>query len=179
MMKARLGWKPKYIITLYKEFKLKSEYIWNQIHNFFWCSGLPKARAEQVFVPLTEWMFVTNAWKSPQSEWAISNASCSESNASHVMLAHDVRGRWWWYGSRRWAFLQILCYMLLLCDRWKQKGSLAEWHLIWWCSQNTDVELNSSMWGKSGTRWHSSTFAECLWRLKSGCEHCEAVRDAC
>lgn len=46
MMKAWLGWENKYIITLHKEFKLKSKCTWNQIHDFFWCSGLPEARAE-------------------------------------------------------------------------------------------------------------------------------------
>ena len=48
---------------------------------------------------------------------------CSESNAfCFTVLAHDVRGRWWWYGSRSWTFLPIFPYMLLLCDRWQQRG---------------------------------------------------------
>jgi hypothetical protein len=32
----------------------------------------------------------------------------SESNAYFIMLAHDVRGRCWWYGSRCWTFPPIV-----------------------------------------------------------------------
>ena len=50
------------------------------------------------------------------------------------MLAHDIRGRCWWDESRVWTFQQY-CYILLPCDTWQQKGSLAKWCLQWikWC----------------------------------------------
>jgi len=40
-------------------------------------------------------------------------------------------GESWWYGSRGPTFSPMLHSMLLLCDRWQQRGSLTEWHLAW------------------------------------------------
>jgi len=55
---------------------------------------------------------------------------CSESNASYfVMLVHNIRGRCWWSSSRGWTSQPILHYILLLGNRWPQKGSLTKWHL--------------------------------------------------
>ena len=71
---------------------------------------------------------------------------CSESNASYfMMLAHNVRGGCWWYGSRGWNFPPISCYMLLPCDRWQQRGSLTIWRLIQKCIWSKSVSLDSSM----------------------------------
>ena len=57
-------------------------------------------------------------------------AGCSERNASCVMmLACNVRGKWWWYSSRGWLFPPIFSYISLLCDRWQQRGALTRWHL--------------------------------------------------
>ena len=43
----------------------------------------------------------------------------SESNASYlVVLAHNIRGRWWWYVSRGWTFLPIFHCILFMYDRW-------------------------------------------------------------
>jgi len=51
--------------------------------------------------------------------------SCCESSMSHfIMLAHNIRGKWWWYSSRGWNFSPTFCYILFLCDRWQQRGSL-------------------------------------------------------
>jgi len=37
----------------------------------------------------------------------------SKSNASYfIMLAHDTRGRWWWYGSRGWVFPPIFLHFV-------------------------------------------------------------------
>ena len=61
---------------------------------------------------------------------------CSKSNASYfIVLAHNIRGRCWWYGSRGRTFPPVSHYLLLPWDRWKQRGSLTEWHLTWkcWC----------------------------------------------
>ena len=46
------------------------------------------------------------------------------------MLAHKIRGRCWWYGSRGWIFLLILLYMLLLCEK-SSRGTIWQngiWH---------------------------------------------------
>ena len=76
---------------------------------------------------------------------------CSESDASNfMMLAYDIRGRCRWYGSRGCTFPPIFHYMLLLCDRWQQRGSL--WH-------GSVDEAKVCHWippyGKNGTHWHS------------------------
>ena len=59
--------------------------------------------------------------------------------------------------------------MLLLCDRWQQRGSLTQWHLAWKCGWSKGVSLDFSTW-KKVTHWYSSALAECLWRLNSECE---------
>ena len=80
---------------------------------------------------------------------------CSKSNVSYfVMLAHNIRGGCWWDGSRGWTYLPILHGIWLLCNRGKQRGSLAEWHPTWKCTWSNGVSLSSSV-GKNGTHWHS------------------------
>ena len=98
-------------------------------------------------------------------EWIYT--SCSEGNASSfVMLAHGVRGRWRRLGSRGRTFPPILCYILLPHNSrgavWQNGVGHGRCHWIPPC-------------GKNGTRWHSLTLAECLWRPNSGCEHSEVV----
>ena len=78
-----------------------------------------------------------------------------------MMLAH-IRGRCWWYGSRNWIFPPIFPYILLLCDRWQQRGSLTEWHLKWECIWSKGESLNSSMWKK---KWPPLTFIDSCWTL--------------
>ena len=77
---------------------------------------------------------------------------CSESKISNfVMLAHSVRAGCW-YGSRGWTIPLILCYLLLPCDRWQQRGSLK--NVIWHESAH---EAKMCHWippcGKSSTHW--------------------------
>jgi len=85
----------------------------------------------------------------------IFNEGCSECNASYfMMLAHDII----WYGSRSWTFPLIFRYILLLCDRWQQRGSLTEWHLTWKCMWNKGVSLNPSMWKKMHLLSFSTTY---------------------
>jgi len=101
---------------------------------------------------------------------------CSESNAScFMMLAHDMRGGYRWYGSRGWTFPPVFLYILLLCDRWQQRGSLTKWYLTWKCVWSKVVSLNSFMWKRNGTHSHSLMLAEHWWRWNSGCQHSEAV----
>jgi len=70
----------------------------------------------------------------------------SKSNASCVTtLTCDIRGACWWYGRRGWTFLSIFPYILSLCDRRQQRGSLTEWHLTWKCLWSKGVSPNSSM----------------------------------
>ena len=56
---------------------------------------------------------------------------CHKSSTYYfVMLAHKIRGRCWWYGSRGWIFLLILLYMLLLCEK-SSRGTIWQngiWH---------------------------------------------------
>ena len=47
------------------------------------------------------------------------------------MLASDIRGGWWWYGSRGWIFPPIFHYVLLPHNRWQKRGNLKKWHLTW------------------------------------------------
>ena len=63
-----------------------------------------------------------------------------------MMLAHNIRGRWWWYRSRGWTFPPTFYYMLSLCDRWQQRGSLTTWHLTQARAWSKGVKLNSSTW---------------------------------
>ena len=41
-----------------------------------------------------------------------------------------------------------LHYILLLCDRWQQGGSLTKWCLTWKCLWSKGVSLNFSVWEK-------------------------------
>jgi len=75
-----------------------------------------------------------------------------------IMLAHSIKGRCFWYGSRGWTFPPTFYYILLLCDRWQQRSSLAKWCLTWESEWNKDVELNSSM-----KKWHPLTFINTCW----------------
>ena len=70
-----------------------------------------------------------------------------------------TRGGCWWCSNRGWTFPPIPHYILLLCDRWQQRGSLTEWLLTWKCIWSKGVEFDSSMWKK----WHPLTFIDiCL-----------------
>ena len=76
-----------------------------------------------------------------------------------MMLAHDVRGGYWWYGSRVWTFPPMFHYVLLQCDRLQQKGILTRWSLTWKCRWRKGVSLNSFTWKK----WHPLTSSDaCL-----------------
>ena len=75
------------------------------------------------------------------------------------MMAHNVRGGCWRYGSRGWTFPPILRYMLLLHDRWQQRGSLSKWCLTWKYHWRKSMSLNSSMRKK----WHPLTFINISW----------------
>jgi len=66
--------------------------------------------------------------------------SYSESNASYfMMLACDIRGGCWWYGSR--TFPPISHCILLLCDRWQQSGSLTERYMEVYLEQKCVFEF--------------------------------------
>jgi len=87
------------------------------------------------------------------------------------MLAHSIRGRWWWYDDRGWTFPSIFhC-------QWQQKGSLTNgiWH-------GSTYEAKVCYWiPPCRKKWHPLTFidiSEHLRRPNSGCEQSEAVGDA-
>ena len=93
------------------------------------------------------------------------------------MLGHNVRGQWWWYSSWGWTFQLIFHDILLLCDRWLQRGCLIKWCLTQKCIWSKGMELNSSMWKKNGIHWHSSTLAEHSWRPNSRCQNSKTMDD--
>lgn len=83
-------------------------------------------------------------------------------NASYfIVLAHDVRGRWCWYGSRVWTFPPIFHYTLLLWDRRQQRGSLTVWWLRWQRVWRSTVSPNSSTWKKR----NPLTFTNACWKF--------------
>ena len=85
---------------------------------------------------------------------------CSKSNASYfITLAHNGRGRCWWYGSRSWTCSPISHNVLLPCDRRQQRNTLTEWCLTWKRVWSKGVELNSYMQNK----WHPLTFIDACW----------------
>jgi len=95
----------------------------------------------------------------PRWKWNYHDG-CSRSNASYFMMsAHSVRSRCWWYGSRGWTFLPISHCILLPCDRWQQKGSLAKLCLTWKHVWSKGVALKSSVQKK----WHPLTFVDTCW----------------
>ena len=89
------------------------------------------------------------------------NTSC------FIILAHNIRGGYWWYGNRGWTSPPIFLYILLLCDRWQQWGNLIKWHLTWKCVWSKCVELDSSMQKK----WCSLVF------IKACCTLLEAKQN--
>jgi len=93
-----------------------------------------------------------------------------------IMLAHNIRGGYWWYSSRNWTFLTIFHYILLPCNRWQQRDT---------GKKASDVEVHvkqKCQWiplcGKHCTHWYSLMTSECLRRPNSGCEHREAEGSA-
>ena len=73
----------------------------------------------------------------------------SKSNASYfTILAHYLRGRCWWHGSKS-SFSHQYCYVLLPCDRHQQRVSVIKWHLTWKCGWSKGVVLNSSLQKKN------------------------------
>ena len=88
---------------------------------------------------------------SAATNFSINYEGCSESNAScFLMLAHDFRGRCWWYGSRGWTFPPISHSMPLLWTKWC---------LMWRCMWSKGVPLNSSLRKK----WHPLPFVDACW----------------
>ena len=70
----------------------------------------------------------------------------SENNTSNfIMMTDNIRCRCWWYSSRGWTFPPLFHYILLLCDRWQNRGSLTKCHLTWKCGWSKDASLYSSM----------------------------------
>ena len=49
--------------------------------------------------------------------------------------------------------------MLLLCDRWQQRGTLTKQFPTWKCVWSKDLSLSSSMWRK----WYQLIFMDACW----------------
>jgi len=86
---------------------------------------------------------------------------CSGSNDPYViMLANNIRGECWWYGSRGWTFPPTLhCIPLLSHARQQQKGYLKNWGLMWKCGWSKGVSLNFS----TRETLHPWTFTDACW----------------
>ena len=96
------------------------------------------------------------------SIWAIHSTLAAAS--CFIMLAHKVRSGWWWYGSK------IFHCILLLCNRWQQWQNGMTWN----CVGSKGESLNSSV-RKS---LHPLTFTDTCWMCmenKQWCKHSEAV----
>jgi len=84
--------------------------------------------------------------------WSLKVWGLLQSNASYfIMLTYNIRGGCCGMAVEAEPFPPIFHYMLLLSDRWKQRGSLTKWCLAWKCVWNKDVELNSCVWKKLHT----------------------------
>ena len=94
-----------------------------------------------------------------------------------MMLASNVKGGYWWYGSRNWTFPLV---SVTFCCCMTDGGRGAVWQNGIWHRSGNEAKVHH--WippcGKNGTRWHSLTLGGHLWRPNSGCEHSEAVGGA-
>jgi len=66
-------------------------------------------------------------------------------------------------GSRGWILTPISHCVLLLCDRWQQRGSLTEWQLTWKRGWSKGVGLNSPM--QKEWWWLHWKIALCRWEF--------------
>ena len=81
------------------------------------------------------------------------------------------------YDSRGWTFQWILHY-ICCCVTDDSRGIV--WQNGVWHGSAPEAKVWDSvaLWRKDGTRWHSRTLSECLWRPNRWCEHSEAVGGA-
>jgi len=98
---------------------------------------------------------------------------CSKRNVSYFIMPVTSEADAGGNGSQDWIFPPVFCYILLLCDRWQQRGSLLKCHLTWECKWSKGWNWISTC-RKNCTYWDSSTLAECLWRSNSGFGHSKA-----
>ena len=94
------------------------------------------------------------------------------------MLAHNVRSRCQWYGSRGWTFLPVFCYTLLPCNRLQQRETVCDmevsikqrgvtefyrvkkWHAVRFISAcRTFMESRKRMLAQRGGGWCVSAVA--------------------
>lgn len=73
---------------------------------------------------------------------------CYEGCSYFTTLDHNVRGRYWWYASKSWTFPPIICYILLLCDKWQQRSDMINMRQTWKFIWSKGLPLNSSVWKK-------------------------------
>jgi len=94
------------------------------------------------------------------SIWAMHSTLAAAS--CFIMLAHKVRSGWWWYGSK------IFHCILLLCNRWQQ------WQngMTWKCVGSKGESLNSSV-RKS---LHPLTFTDTCWMCMENKHTASTVR---
>lgn len=93
------------------------------------------------------------------------------------MSVDDIRGSCCWCGSRGWTLPPVFCSLLLLCDRWQQRGTLTEWRPNLKCVWSRGVSLDSSM-QKSMILTDIRQCLLDLWRPSCAYEHSEVVGGA-
>lgn len=99
----------------------------------------------------------------------------SENNASYfILLAHEVRGGCWWYGSRDRTFPPIVFKFCCRATDSSRVAARQNGVLHGRAYESRAASLNSSM-RKNWTYSHSTTLAERLRRPNAGCELYEAV----
>mgnify|MGYP001858769923 FL=1 len=75
-----------------------------------------------------------------QKETVHKYEGCSRSNVSYfILLAHGIRGRWRWYSSRDWTFLQ---YPIIYCC-YATDGSRGA---VWQTVSNVEVHVKQRCW---------------------------------
>ena len=100
---------------------------------------------------------------------------CSESNASYfIKLSLDIRGSCWWYGSRGWTFLSVLCCSEQMTAEGQSDKMVSDMEV---CMKQSCV-TESFHAEKNGTHWCSLMLAEHFWKPSNGCEHSETVGGA-
>ena len=79
----------------------------------------------------------------------------------YFMLAHNIKGRWWWYDRRGWTFPPIFHYLLLPYHRRQQKGSLTKWCPSWKSIWSKGVELREKVQARRENSGNHSITREC------------------
>ena len=105
-------------------------------------------------------LFLTK-WKKSTEVWKVSYITEPWNASYFIILAHNISGMCWWYGSRVWNFLTTFHCILLLCGKWQLEGQF----------DRMASELKVCMKQRChrippcGKKWHPLTFVDSCWTL--------------